>query len=62
MQAGTVVTRFLEMNKKNPLLSMRHDGTLKILILVKLFESIEKDGKLPNALYEDSMRVLVAWP
>ena len=43
------------MNKKNPLLSMERDGTLKILRLIKLLQSIEKDGKLPNALYEDSI-------
>ena len=50
---------FWKWTRKTACFPWRHDGTLKILILVKLFESIEKDGKLPNALYEDSMYVLV---
>ena len=33
-----------------------------ILMIFKKFLTITKDGKLPNALYEDSTCVLVAWP
>ena len=40
---------------------MERDGTLKILRLIKLLQSIEKDGKLPNALYEDSIILTKTW-